>query len=255
MTAWIRGLLQKSVELELLLAGDEWRRVGPGYTDVNAFLRSIDLSPFNLGENRPRLHRRIKELQPKASTRAIGQATGTPETTTRRDLTAPNGAPEPTSGASDQGKHNEPAPNGAPELGGRQAAKLARRQGTQPKASTRAIGQATGTSKSTVDRDLVPDGTPEPTSGASDQHGQDEPVRNRTPEPTSGASDQHEQDEPVRNRTPEPKSHAADQHEQDGTVRNRTPSSDKNVGRSRTRENRGWPVAAISPSGGGGTPA
>jgi phage N-6-adenine-methyltransferase len=68
-------------ELLWLLDGERWMKVGPGYADVNDFLRTIDLSPFNLGANRPTLHNRIKELQPQASTRAIGQMTGTPHTT------------------------------------------------------------------------------------------------------------------------------------------------------------------------------
>jgi hypothetical protein len=73
-------------ELLWLLEGDRWQSVGTGYADVNAFLRSIDLSPFNLGDNRPKLHKRIKELQPKASTRAIGQMTGAPKSTVHDDV-------------------------------------------------------------------------------------------------------------------------------------------------------------------------
>jgi 16S rRNA G966 N2-methylase RsmD len=75
-------------ELLWLLEGDRWQKVGAGYTDVNTFLRSIDLSPFNLGDNRPKLHKRIKELQPKASTRAIGQMTGTPQRTVADHVTS-----------------------------------------------------------------------------------------------------------------------------------------------------------------------
>ena len=67
-------------ELEWLLEGDRWQQVGPGYDDVNEFLRSVDLSAFNISDKK-NLHKRIKELQPDASTRAIGQATGTPQRT------------------------------------------------------------------------------------------------------------------------------------------------------------------------------
>ncbi len=117
-------------ELEDLFTGERWQQVGPGYTDVNTFLRSIDLSPFNLGKNRPRLHKRIKELQPKASTRAIGQATGTAQSTVADHLNPPdrNRSPEPVTGASDLQRQDEPDRNRSPELGGRQAAKLAKRR-------------------------------------------------------------------------------------------------------------------------------
>ena len=74
------GFERMTDELEWLLDGDRWQQVGPGYRDVNEFLRSIDLSAFNLSEKK-RLHRRIKELQPTASTYAIGSATGTPQRT------------------------------------------------------------------------------------------------------------------------------------------------------------------------------
>lgn len=74
------GFERMTRELELLLAGDDWRKVGPGFEDVNAFMKSIDLSAFNLGDKK-KLHQRIKELQPKATTVAIGRMTGTPQQT------------------------------------------------------------------------------------------------------------------------------------------------------------------------------
>ena len=74
------GFERMTRELELLLAGDDWRKVGPGFADVNAFLRSIDLSAFNI-KDKAKLHNRIKELQPQASARAIAKATGTPKST------------------------------------------------------------------------------------------------------------------------------------------------------------------------------
>lgn len=109
------GFERMTDELEWLLEEDRWRKVGPGYDDVNVFLRSIDLSAFNLGEKK-RLHKRIKELQPDASNRAIGRATGTPETTVRRHTSppAPNGAPSPTMNPAHQQERNPDAPNGAP---------------------------------------------------------------------------------------------------------------------------------------------
>jgi hypothetical protein len=80
------GFERMTRELELLLAGEDWKVVGPGFSDVNAFLKSIDLSAFNI-KDRSKLHNRIKELQPKASTRAIGQMTGTPQRTVADHLT------------------------------------------------------------------------------------------------------------------------------------------------------------------------
>ena len=101
--------------LETLLADDAWRTVGPGFSDVNEFLRSIDLSPFALGE-RPALVRRIKELQPGASVRAIADAVGESKSTVQRDLNpVPNGTPEREQEAPDQHGYAGPVPNGTPE--------------------------------------------------------------------------------------------------------------------------------------------
>ncbi len=104
-------------ELEWLLEDDRWQQVGPGHADVNAFLRTVDLSAFNLGENRPKLIKRIKELQPGASTRAIGKATGTPQSSVRRSLREdePNGSPAEDEPCSDLPKPKPTEPNGSPE--------------------------------------------------------------------------------------------------------------------------------------------
>jgi hypothetical protein len=85
-------------ELEWLLDEDRWKQVGPGYEDVNKFLRSIDTSYYNLGANRPQLVQRIKELQPKASNRAIADMVGVAESTVRNDLkpSAQNNAVAPS---------------------------------------------------------------------------------------------------------------------------------------------------------------
>lgn len=103
--------------VEALLDGDEWREVGPGFADVNAFLRSIDLSQFM--EERPALVKRIKELQPDASNRAIAGAVGVDESTVRADLgtkkpSAGNPALGPTDVNPDQPKDKPPAGNPAP---------------------------------------------------------------------------------------------------------------------------------------------
>lgn len=73
-------------ELEFLLEDGRWQRIGPGYEDVNMFLKTIDLSAFNLSESRPKLVKRIKELEPAASQRAIAKAIGVGQATVHRDL-------------------------------------------------------------------------------------------------------------------------------------------------------------------------
>jgi hypothetical protein len=104
--------------MEDLLAGDAWRTVGPGFDNVNDFLRSIDLTAFIDGD-RPQLVQRIKELQPEASNRAIARAVGVSPRTVDRDVQsedpAPNDAPEPGSQPADLGKQEDPAPNDAPD--------------------------------------------------------------------------------------------------------------------------------------------
>lgn len=75
-------------ELEWLLDGDRWTKVGPGYRDVNEFLRSVDLSAFRI-DDKKKLHRRIKELQPKATERAIAKATGAPKSTVHEHVNPP----------------------------------------------------------------------------------------------------------------------------------------------------------------------
>jgi phage N-6-adenine-methyltransferase len=80
--------------IELLLTDGAWRDVGPGFSDINTFLRSIDLSAFNIGDNRPDLVKRIKELQPEATTRAIGSAIGVSHTTVERDLKVGTDVPD-----------------------------------------------------------------------------------------------------------------------------------------------------------------
>jgi hypothetical protein len=108
------GFERMTDELEWLLEGDRWQKVGPGYADVNGFLGSIDLSAFRI-DDKKRLHQRIKELQPKASTRAIAKATGTPQSTVARHVQQPdpNGSLGLGSVAPEQGTHIQPDPNGS----------------------------------------------------------------------------------------------------------------------------------------------
>ena len=75
--------------LEALLAGEAWRRVGPGYADINAFMDSIRLDQFKVNVNqRQRIVKRIKELQPAASNRQIARTLGVGKDTVSRDLGA-----------------------------------------------------------------------------------------------------------------------------------------------------------------------
>jgi N6-adenosine-specific RNA methylase IME4 len=74
--------------LEWLLKDDRWRQLGDW--DINEFLATIDLSSLNLGSKRPKLIKRIKELQPDASQRAIAKAVGVGQKTVSRDLLESN---------------------------------------------------------------------------------------------------------------------------------------------------------------------
>lgn len=72
-------------ELEWLLEEDRWKQVGPGYDDINEFLETVDLSPFNMkAGKRKDLVKRLDELQ--ASRPATGKALGVSERTVYRDL-------------------------------------------------------------------------------------------------------------------------------------------------------------------------
>jgi hypothetical protein len=73
--------------LEALLVGDAWTQVGPGFADVNAFMDSIRLDQFKaLAEDRQRIVKRIKQLQPAVTNRAIARALGVGHDTIDRDL-------------------------------------------------------------------------------------------------------------------------------------------------------------------------
>jgi hypothetical protein len=75
------------IRIERLLDGDGWRHCGASYTDVNAFIGSLRLDQFRpLAEDRKRIARRIKKLQPAASSRAIGEMMGVAGRTIDRDI-------------------------------------------------------------------------------------------------------------------------------------------------------------------------
>jgi hypothetical protein len=81
------------MKLEWLLDEGRWERCG--FSDVNEFLDSIRLDKFRpIAEARKRIAARIKELQPKASNRAIAKALGVSDMTVGRDARAANAAPD-----------------------------------------------------------------------------------------------------------------------------------------------------------------
>lgn len=106
-------------ELKTLLSTDQWRTIGPGYTDFSKFIRTIDLSAFNFDRDE---RKELIEMMSKAgaSNRAIADAVGVASTTIDRNIAA-NAAPasentEETSenGAANAAEENESAsvPNG-----------------------------------------------------------------------------------------------------------------------------------------------
>jgi hypothetical protein len=109
--------------LETLLKGNRWK-FGGRFKDINAFLASVQLDDDLRAsvEQRQRLAKLIKSLQPAASNR-IGA------TTVRRD-TAPHGAPGSKKASQNKGRKDDTAPNGArgSDLSGAAAAKIVERR-------------------------------------------------------------------------------------------------------------------------------
>lgn len=124
--------------LEKLLQDDAWRTVGSGFDDVNKFLETIRLDEKEaLGvavETKKRIAKRIKELQPEASQRAIASAVGTSEQSVARSLgkkrgNAPKGAGASRKTSKSNGPKDDPPPKGASDLSGEEAAKAAAKAG------------------------------------------------------------------------------------------------------------------------------
>lgn len=118
-------------ELGLLLEGDNWQKVA-SHADVNEFLRSIDLSAFNLGDKRPQLVKRIKELQPQATQRAIAQAVRVSKTTVQMDLGGQKRPPQakdpaPQLGSSDEAGQKKTTPSSWLSAGASEIAAFAER--------------------------------------------------------------------------------------------------------------------------------
>jgi N6-adenosine-specific RNA methylase IME4 len=125
-------------KLEWLLEQDRWRGVGDGFSDVNAFLDSIQLDNFRpLAEQRRRIALKIKQLQPKASNRAIAKVVGADERTVRRDTAAIAAPTAKTSNKINEQKTSTAA-NAAPVIAGAAAAKLvARRENVEDRRDER----------------------------------------------------------------------------------------------------------------------
>lgn len=100
-------------KLEWLLVGDRWQRVGPGYTDINAFLATIKLPEGVTTERRKTVAARIKALQPEASQRKIAGALGVGRATVQRDL-GPDGPPQDTQPISGAPPDTRRGPSGPP---------------------------------------------------------------------------------------------------------------------------------------------
>jgi N6-adenosine-specific RNA methylase IME4 len=125
--------------VQKLLVGDEWKRCGPGYKDVNVFLRDVQIGKeFQLvADARNKLAKRIKELQPKASGRAIAAALNAKHRTVARAV-VPNGTSKSKKVSKDNGGESAGVPNGT--TSGSHAARLiaSRDEGAVKRAENRA---------------------------------------------------------------------------------------------------------------------
>jgi hypothetical protein len=125
--------------LEHLLANGLWRQCAPGFKDVNTFLDSLrDFAELRAAaEQRKRLARRIKELQPRASNRQIAKTLGVGRSTVNRDV-GPNGPPPAkNSNENNHAKHTT-GPNEPPTLSGAEVVRLAQRQEAKAESADRA---------------------------------------------------------------------------------------------------------------------
>ena len=73
-------------QLEWLLEEHRWQHVGPGYTDINAFLATITLPEGVTPERRKKVAAQIKALEPEASQRKIAGVLGVDQKTVSNDL-------------------------------------------------------------------------------------------------------------------------------------------------------------------------
>lgn len=111
--------------LENLISGDAWKKCGPGFKDINTFLGGLQLDQFRpIAEERRRIAKRIKELQPAASNRAIAKTLGAHHETIASDI----GENSPQGGKKNN-KTNGSAGDNSPLTGAEAAKIVAKRQG------------------------------------------------------------------------------------------------------------------------------
>src|SRR4051794_38515886 len=71
--------------IEALISGEDWRSVGDGFSDINAFMDSLKLHHLGgIVDQRKRIATRIKQLQPDVSNRRIAKALGVSDMTVAR---------------------------------------------------------------------------------------------------------------------------------------------------------------------------
>lgn len=93
--------------IENLLTGNLWKDCGHGFLDVNAFISSLPLDQFKGNiEQRKRIGKLIKDLQPAASNVAIAKAVGVAEKTIRNDSEPDAKKPNEIKGGDDEIRNN-----------------------------------------------------------------------------------------------------------------------------------------------------
>ncbi len=116
------------IGLEWLLENDRWKKVGKGFSNINDFLETINLSQFRIAiDQRKKLAKRLEAMQ--ASQRSSAKALGVGIGTINRDLeVVPNGTKQAKKNDKNQQNENVFVPNGTSSplsLPGREAAKAA----------------------------------------------------------------------------------------------------------------------------------
>jgi N6-adenosine-specific RNA methylase IME4 len=115
--------------LEWILKEDRWKL--DRFADVNAFLDSLHLDEFqHTLDQKKRIGKLIKDLQPKVSNRQIAKTVGIGTRTADR-MAAPRGASESKKGNKNKQSEKPTAPSGAPtEYSGAKAAQIVERRTT-----------------------------------------------------------------------------------------------------------------------------
>jgi hypothetical protein len=81
-------------ELEWLLEDDRWKTVGPGFSDINAFLGTLNFADFRItAERRKKIASRLAAIE--ASQRATARMLGVNHVTIRKDLAGEKSPPPP----------------------------------------------------------------------------------------------------------------------------------------------------------------